>query len=127
MGRKVTGKLVPVPNEKGEVPEPQAFSDRKFAGHTLRPEGLPDHMPGDIWILDINPDGTFEIPDLPAGDYTPMFEQDIHIKGATNDLAVMDILPDPHKIHIPAATNESNTPYDVGEIKVKMGKRLNAH
>lgn len=124
-GRKVIGKFVPVPNEKGDVPGPQGFSERKFAGHMPRPEGLPGHFPGDQWILDINPDGTFEIPDLPPGDYTPIFEQVIYIKGATNDLAVMDIIPDPHKIQIPATTDESNIPYDMGEIRIKMGERLN--
>lgn len=124
-GRKVVGKLVPVPDEEGFTPNPQAFEKRFLYGEPPRPKDLQGNIPGDVWIMDIHEDGSFEIPDLRPGDYKPMFEQIDRVEDEDNPIVIRDIHAEPNAIHIPEATEESPAVYDLGEIEVRLGRRLN--
>lgn len=124
-GRKVVGKLVPVPDEEGFTPNPQAFEKRFLYGEPPRPKDLQGNIPGDVWIMDIHEDGSFEIPDLRPGDYKPMFEQIDRVEDDDNPIVIRDIHAEPNAFHIPEATEESPAVYDLGEIEVRMGRRLN--
>lgn len=67
-GAKVVGKLAPIPNGTGKSVPPLALSYRRLEGQVPRGD-FKGNIPGLLFIMDVQKDGTFEIPDVPPGRY----------------------------------------------------------